>query len=131
MSKLYAACICVFLPSLAWGQERTKETFRDVADRMVKAINAADYEGIRKDFNKGMLEAFPVERCRTFFSKEISGKFGKINKLEPPQFKSAADAVFVARCERGALDFTLTLDGQGRIAGMLFRKTQPGDKKQN
>jgi CubicO group peptidase (beta-lactamase class C family) len=104
------------------GQERNKETFRDVAGRMVKAINAADYEAIRKDFNKKMLEAFPVERCRTFFSQEISGKFGKINKLdEPPQFKSAAEAVFVARCERGALDFTLVLDDQGRVAGMLFR----------
>jgi CubicO group peptidase (beta-lactamase class C family) len=68
-----------------------------------------------------MLEAFPVEKCRTFFSKEISDKFGKINKLEPPQFKSDAEAVFVARCERGALDFTLTLDDQGRVAGMLFR----------
>ena len=84
MSRLYAACLCVLLPSLGWGQERTKETFRDVAGRMVKAINAADYEGIRKDFNKEMLEAFPVEKCRTFFSKEISGKFGKITNLEPP-----------------------------------------------
>jgi len=53
------------------GQERTNEEFRDVADRIVKAINAADYEGIRKDFNKDMLAAFLVERCRTFFSKEI------------------------------------------------------------
>ena len=121
MSRLYAACLCVLLTSLGWGQERSKETFGDVADRMVKAINAADYEGIRKDFNKETLEAFPVERCRTFFSKEISGKFGKINKLDPAQFKSAAEAVFVARCERGALDFTLTLDDQGRVAGMLFR----------
>ncbi len=103
------------------GQESNNETFRDVAGRMVKAINAADYEGIRKDFNKEMRETFPVERCRTFFSKEISGKFGKINKLdEPPQFKSAAVAVFVARCEHGALDFTLVLDDQGRVAGMLF-----------
>src|SRR5207245_3196846 len=112
MSSRCAACLCVLLANLAWGQERTKETFPDVADRMVKAINAADYEGIRKDFNKEMLEAFPVERCRTFFSKEISGKFGKINKIDPAQFKSAAEAVFVTRCERGTLDFTLTLDDQ-------------------
>jgi hypothetical protein len=121
MSRLYAACLCVLLPSVAWGQERTEETFRAVAGRMVQAINAADYEGIRKDFNKGMLEAFPVERCRTFFSKEISGEYGKINKLEPPQFKSAAKAVFVAHCEDGTLDFTLVLDHQGRVAGMTFR----------
>lgn len=103
------------------SRETTEQTFRDVAGRMVKAINAADYEGVRKDFNKKMLEAFPVERCRTFFSKELSGRFGKIDKLEPPQFKSAAEAVFVARCERGALDFTLVLDDQGQVAGMLFR----------
>ena len=109
------------LASLSWGQERSKETFREVSDRMVKAINAADYEGMRKDFNQTMLEAFPVERSRTFFSKEISGKFGKITKLEPPECKSAAVVVFVARCERGTLDFTLVLDERGRVAGMLFR----------
>jgi hypothetical protein len=121
MSKLCSVSVCVLLASLASGQERTKETFAGVADRMVKAINAADYEGVRKDFNKVMLDALPVEKCRTFFSKEISGKFGKINKLEPPQFKSEGVAVFVAHCERGKLDFTLILDEQGRVAGMLFR----------
>jgi len=119
MSRLYAACFCVLLSSPASGQE--KETFREFADRMVKAINAADYEGVRKDFNKQMLDAFPVERCRTFFSKQISRKFGKINTLEPPQFKSAAEAVFVARCERGTLDFTLVLDEHGRVDSMQFR----------
>src|SRR5262245_26314531 len=118
MSSLCAACLCVLLANLAGGQERTKETFPDVAGRMVKAINAADYEGLRKEFNKEMLEAFPVETCKTFFSKEISGKFGKITKLEPPQLKSAREAIFVARCERGTLDFTLVLDEKGRVASM-------------
>ena len=121
MSKLYAACLCVLLTSPAWGQERTEERFREVAERMVKAINAADYKGVRQDFNGVMLDAFPVEKCGTFFGKEISGKFGKINKLEPPQFESASVAVLVARCERGTLDFTLVLDDHGRVAGMLFR----------
>jgi hypothetical protein len=68
-----------------------------------------------------MRDVFPVETSRSFFSKEISGRFGKITKLEPPRFKSEAEAVFVARCQRGALDFTLILDKQGRVAGMLFR----------
>jgi hypothetical protein len=122
MSRLYAAAICcTLLASLAPGQERTKQRFREVADGMVKAINAADYEGLRRDFNKTMLDAFPVEKCRSFFSKEVSGKFGKITKLEPPQVKSDAVAVFVARCERGTLDFTLILDEQGRVGGMLFQ----------
>lgn len=103
----------------AWRM--TKDTFREVADQMVKAINAADYDGVRRDFNQVMLKAFPVEKCKAFFQEEISAKFGKINKLEPAQFKSAAEAVFVARCERGTLDFTLVLDEQGKVAGMLFR----------
>jgi murein DD-endopeptidase MepM/ murein hydrolase activator NlpD len=93
---------------------------------MVKAINAADYEGLRKDFNKTMLDAFPIATCRTFFGKEISDKFGKITRLDPPRFKSAAEAVFVARCDRGTLNFTLILDEQGQVAGMLFR---PGSNR--
>ena len=108
MSRLCAACLCVLLTSLGWGQERTKETFRDVAGRMVKAINAADYEGIRKDFNKEMLKVFPVEKCRTFFSKEVSGKFGKITKLEPPQLKSATEAIFAGRAGAAGLRFQIS-----------------------
>jgi len=121
MCLLAGACLCLFQASPGWGQEKTNKAFRDVADRMLKAINVADYEGIRKDFNKDMQKAFPVEKCRTFFSTEISGKFGKIDKLETPRFKSAAEAMFVARCERGALALTLVLDDQGQVAGMQFR----------
>ncbi|HWY85549.1 MAG TPA: DUF3887 domain-containing protein [Gemmataceae bacterium] len=119
MFRLYPACVCVLAASLASGQERTKEKFSEVADRMAKAINAADYEGVRKDFNKEMLSAFPVEKCKTFF-KGISDTFGRLTKLEPPQLRSAANAVFVVRCERGTLDFALFLDEQGRVGGFLF-----------
>src|ERR1700730_5537932 len=98
MPRLYLVCLWVLLTSLPAGQVRTKETFSDVAQRMVKAINAADYEAFRKDFNKEMLEAFPVDKCMAL-CRAISRENGKINKLEPPQFKSTAEAVFVARGE--------------------------------
>ncbi len=119
MFRFSSACASLILAGLAWGQERSKTTFSEVADRMVKAINAADYEGVRKDFNKEMLEAFPLEKCKTFF-KGLSRDFGKIKKLEPPQLKPPEKAVFVARCERGALKFSLFLDEHGRVNGMLF-----------
>ena len=109
----------MILAGLAAGQERTKTTFTEVADRMVKAINAADYEKLRSDFTPELLKAFPLEECKTFF-KEISRDFGKITKLEAPEFKSPAKAVFVARCERGALDFTLILDERGRVGSLRF-----------
>jgi hypothetical protein len=119
LPRLFLVCLWALLTSLPAGQERTKETFSDVAQRMVKAINAADYEAVRKDFNEEMLQEFPVEKCRAF-CRDISRKQGKINKLEPPQFQSAVSAGFVARCEHGALNFTLTLDKQGRVAAMRF-----------
>jgi beta-lactamase superfamily II metal-dependent hydrolase len=106
--------------SVERGEGRTKETFTKVADRMVEAIIAADYEGVRKDFNKEMLKEFSAEKCKEFF-RGLSDEFGKIDKLESPQLKSEARAVFLARCKRGVLDFTLVLDEQGRVAGFLFK----------
>jgi transglutaminase-like putative cysteine protease len=97
----------------------TRETFTDVAQRLVKAMNAGDYEAVRKAFNEEMRQAFPVDKCKDF-CRDIVHTHGKINKLEPLQFKSVVAAVFVARCEHGALNFTLTLDKQGRVAGLLF-----------
>jgi hypothetical protein len=119
MFRFSSACACLILAGLAWGQERSKTTFSEVAERMVKAINAADYEGVRKDFSKEMLKAFPLEKCKAFF-KDLSRDFGKIKKLEPPQLKPPEKAIFVARCERGALKFSLFLDENGLVNGMLF-----------
>jgi hypothetical protein len=120
MLKRYAMGALTLLACTTLAQERTKETFPKVADRLVEAINAADYEGLRKEFNPEMLKAFPLDKCKEVF-KGISGQLGKIMKLEAPQFKSAAEAVFVARCERWAWDLSLVLDKEGRVAGLLFR----------
>ncbi len=46
----------------------------------------------------------------------------KIEALEGPQFRSPRMAVFVARCERGSLDFTLVLNDNGQVAGLLFKR---------
>lgn len=105
---------------------RDPQRFSNVADHMVEAINAADYGGLRRDFNDTMLDAFPEDRCRTFFNSEVSRRFGRINTLEPPKFESPAMAAFVARCDRGTLDFTPTMDEQGQVSGMLFRP-RPGN----
>ena len=94
---------------------------QEVANRMVNAINAADYERVRQDFNDNMLEKFPVEECRAFFDERILGLHGQMKVLEAPTFRSPTMANFVARCERGSLDFTLVLDDDGRVAGMLFK----------
>jgi hypothetical protein len=120
MLRLYAACAYALLAGSALGAEGDEETFTQVAGRMVKAINAADYDGVRQDFSPEMRKAFPVAKCADFF-RGLSGEFGKITKLEKPQFPSARKAVFLARCERGALDITLVLDDQDKITLMTFQ----------
>lgn len=120
MARYFLICLWLGCASMLAGQERTKDTFRDVAQRLVKAMNAADYEAVRKVFNDEMLKEFPVDKCKAF-CQGISRSHGKISKLEPPKFQSEVSAVFVARCERGALKLTLMLDKQGQIAGMLFQ----------
>ncbi len=48
--------------------QETRERFQLVASEIIDAINAADYEGVRRDFDKVMLDRFPVEECRIFYS---------------------------------------------------------------
>lgn len=107
------------------ADRRNRERFREVAERIVQAINAGDYEGVRQDFNEIMLDKFPVETCRTFFGETISDKYGKINELEP-RLSSEAISAWLVRCERGTLVFTLVLDEHGQVAGMLFRPRSGG-----
>jgi hypothetical protein len=113
------AVVVVLLAGPANEGERTKDTFAKVANGMTQAINKADYEGLRADFNDTMLQAFPVSRCKQFFTG-LTGAFGKFKSLGAPRFETADRAVFVARCDRGTLDFTLMLDGKGRVAAMKF-----------
>ena len=120
MTKLTTTCLCLLLSSVSLGQERTRKTFEEVAGRIVKAIDAADYKGMRKEFDPQMLRVFTEAKCKQFF-QGISGQLGKIEKLEAPQFESESVAKFVTRFERGTLAMTLTLDKQGRVAGIFFK----------
>jgi hypothetical protein len=119
MKRLVGVCACVLLVGSVAGDEPSQETFTKTAARMVKAINAADYDGLRKEFSDEMSREFSADKTKKFFT-DLSRSFGKINKLDPPKMDSPSMAVFIARCERGTLDFTLVLDTRGRVAGMRF-----------
>ena len=119
MSRLYAECLCVFLTSPAWGEGKNEERFREVAERMVKGQRGGLRWG-ETGLQRSDAQGVPRGKVQGVLRKEISANFGKINRLESPKLKSAAEAVFVAHCDRHA-DITLILDDQGRVAGMLFR----------
>lgn len=122
MPKPWWFVICTLHLIPAWSQEKTPQTrLEEAAQRIVQAINATDYEGLRNDFNQPLQEALPEQKCKTFFKTSITEKFGNINSLELLRRLSDRGAIFLLHAEQGTLEFTLSLDETGRIAGMRFR----------
>ncbi|MFB3894278.1 MAG: peptidoglycan DD-metalloendopeptidase family protein [Phycisphaerae bacterium] len=101
------------------------DRFTKVLEPMVKAINARDYEDIRKDWGEAMLKALSVDKTRDFFGG-ISSKYGRIVNLGPGRLTAPDTAVFLARFERnGSLDIKMVLDNQGMIIGLWLLPPRP------
>jgi len=101
--------------ALGQGTDRTTK----VANQLVELINAGDYSGIQKHFNKEMDAALPLDKSSAFF-KGLTQQMGKIQKLGEPQPGGGA-VVFPAKFDKGMLDMQITLDNRGLIAGLLFK----------
>jgi hypothetical protein len=117
--KLNIAITLMFLAGIVFGQEIATERFEKVVNRMVEAINAADYVGIQRDFGKVMLDAFPLEKATPFF-KDLLTQYGKIQRLDSPRLIPPDQAIFPAHFERGLLDIKVVLDNQDKIIGLEF-----------
>ena len=114
----------LFVVSLVAAEKAGTERFGKVVNRMVKAINKGDYAGAGKDFAASMEEFFPLEKRKPFF-KNLSGQYGKIQKLGEPRLTPPNQAIFVAHCERGKLDIQVWLDEKDKIIGLLFLPHKP------
>lgn len=124
MRKLFIAFVIVYLATLAFAQQQPTARFERVADRMVKAINEADYPGIQADFGKVMLDALPLDKVTQVF-QGISSEYGKIQKLGKARYTPPNQAIIPAHCERGILDIKIVLDGQDKIIGLWFLPHTP------
>ena len=119
MRKLVLGALILFLmSSSAWAAQAT-DRFDKVVNRMVKAINDANWPGVQADFAKIMLDAFPLEKSTPFFQGLVT-QYGKIEKLDACRFTPPNIAVFPAHFERGILDIKIVLDGQNKIIGLWF-----------
>ena len=114
----------LFVVSLVAAEKAGTERFGKVVNRMVKAINEKDYAGTGKDFDQSMEDFFPLEKRKPFF-KNLSGQYGKIQKLGEPRLTPPDQAIFVAHCERGKLDIQVWLDEKDKIIGLLFLPHKP------
>ena len=101
------------------GQEGPLDRFQMVADRLVKAINAADYDAIGQDFAGIMQKAMPKDKLIPFF-RALAISHGAIEKLDAGRFTPPHTVVFSAHFERGMLDIKIVLDQQDKIIGLWF-----------
>ncbi|MFH1370244.1 MAG: peptidoglycan DD-metalloendopeptidase family protein [Planctomycetota bacterium] len=115
---VFGAIVLLFLASTLQAQEATQR-FEKVVNRMVKAINDANWPGVQADFGQVMLDAFPLEKLTPFF-QGLAAQYGKIEKLDAVRYTPPNKAVFPAHFERGFLDITVVLDERDKIIGLLF-----------
>ncbi|HTQ56542.1 MAG TPA: DUF3887 domain-containing protein [Bryobacteraceae bacterium] len=118
-----AMCVILFCGA-ALAAQPDFSRHQACADRLVKAINAGDYEAIEAEFNAQMRDALPIEKTRQFF-QGLTAQAGKIRELGKPHWEPGDLAVFPAIFERATLDMKLALDEQGKIAGLLFVPAAP------
>ena len=113
--------VLALLPSavLASAQDLPTDKFEKVVNRMVKAINDANYPEIQKDFAQSMRDFLPLEKSKSVF-QGLAAQYGKIQKLDKPRLNPTGEAIFAARCERGILDIKVWLDDKNNIIGLLF-----------
>jgi hypothetical protein len=102
-----------------FAQQQGDDKFVKVINRLVEAMNNQDYNGIVREYDKGMSVAFPLFKT-TYFFKNNFDTFGKVIKVDSPQIKAVDQAVCVMHSERGAQDLTLYINDQGKIKGFLF-----------
>jgi murein DD-endopeptidase MepM/ murein hydrolase activator NlpD len=100
------------------AQEATAR-FEKVVNRMVTAINDANWPGVQADFGQMMLDAFPLEKLTPFF-QDMLAQYGKVEKLDAARYTPPNQAVFPAHFEHGILDIKIVLDGQNKIIGLWF-----------
>jgi hypothetical protein len=119
MKRLFMVLALLFSAVLGSAQDLPTDRFEKVVNRMVKAINDANYPGIQADFSKIMLDEFPLEKLTPFF-QSLSTEYGKIQKMDRPRYTPPSQAVFPAHLERGILDIKIVLDDQDKIIGLWF-----------
>lgn len=110
--------LCFLLTSTVFAEEAA-DRFHAVVNRMVDAINELDYPGIQKDFDRVMLEEFPLEESKPFFSNMLNSA-GKIKYLDAPRLVPPNKAIFPAHFERELIDITIVLNEKNKISGLWF-----------
>lgn len=116
--------LVLLLATSALAEENATGRFEKVINKIVKAINEGNPADIGMDFDKTMEDFFPLEKRKPFL-ENLLAQYGKIQKLDVPRLAQPGQAIFVAHCERGALDITVWLNDNDKVVGLLFLPHKP------
>jgi murein DD-endopeptidase MepM/ murein hydrolase activator NlpD len=115
--KILKFAILFALFSVTVMAQSNQEKVRQTAEMFVAAYNSKDSARIEKEFNAEMSAAVTSVKLKKFID-ETESQFGKIVKLETPNFVAPTVAVFPVEFERGKLNLLIALDAQGKIGGL-------------
>ncbi len=101
----------------------SEQRFKDATAKIQAAYNERKAESIRGLFDDRMMLELPLPKLQQFLT-ELYESFGTWSGTGAMTLRGNT-ASFTARVERGSLGVALTLDGQGRIAGLLFTPRRP------
>ena len=124
MQRKLTTLVVMLAIGTAVADRKPTDRFEKVANRMVEAINANNYEAIPQDFGKDMREAFPQAKLIPFF-QAVESQYGKIERLNAGRFVPPYTAIFPAKFERGILDIKLVLNNEDMIIGLWFLPHTP------
>ncbi|MBV9243031.1 MAG: DUF3887 domain-containing protein, partial [Acidobacteria bacterium] len=106
------------------GAQSPAESVQRMAGLFVTAYNAKDYQKIEQQFNVAMAAAVPGDKLKGFLD-DMHRDFGGLSSLGTAVFDAPRSARFPLSFERAKMELTLSLDGDGRIAGLRIAPPAP------
>ena len=117
MTKIAFCLVLEVFFVMAVAGQSSSENVKKTAELFVSAYNAKDYAQIGQQFNVQMKAAVPTDKLNKFLD-DLHADSGKITKLGAPNFNAPNEAAFPADFERGKWVLFVTLDAEGKIAGL-------------
>lgn len=120
MPRVLLMTMAVSLSAFA-AEDKPLDRFHTVLDPMVAAIKAGDYSAVGRDFAPALSKAFGPKKAEEFF-KDLEKRMGSMTAVEAGRQPASDTAIFPTRFAKGGkLDIKLTLDANGKIAGLWFQ----------
>src|SRR5271157_3879329 len=97
------------------------------AREVVELLVAGKYGAVQQMFSQEMVEALPLSTLMSTVAPEVKplGKLVETGKASVQRMGEFTVVVVPAYFEKGALDFTISFNGSGQIAGLYMK---PGQK---